>query len=634
MVTRMDMTRSDPGRRRMPATAAIAIALTTALLPATATAQEAEDTTRTTAIVGADVIPLSEDGVLETQTVLVEDGRIAAIGPADEVVVPDSAERIDGEGHYLVPGFANGHFHVSGDPVNLDLALANGQTTVTAFNASPEDLELAAEVASGERFGPRIITGPNVSGLLPVSEYAVRRVADAAAPLFDTGILVEQAGLTFDADTAERFVRQAAEAGADFIKINVFVNREVFDAVVATADELGLPVQGHVSGQIGLEHFIESGAHVHHFSEVAPYLGSSDIQGIPVQKWSLDLVDEKLPGLVELMVANDQWFTPTVNIGAQIAEIWDDPAAVAERPELRYVSPAMLRAWENPETNLLYANVGDGSENVGRGDKVLAFDERLVHDLYEAGVPLIAGEDAGAVPWSVPGFELATELELFVDYGMSPQDALRSASSLVAEFYGQDDEWGTIEVGKAADLILLGGDPLADISNVRDIRGVMRGGVWLDRSDLQAKLDEIAAGYEAQATIELEPYASTEMGFSGIAPAGWVELDPGVLTRSDPASDPTFFVQLVAPLQAAEELVGQVLGNFGAVELGDPLESIELGSLTWGVFMPEGELGIVVARSEDESMAYLLAVAAAPDEIEALTASVLRPAVEAFAPDA
>jgi imidazolonepropionase-like amidohydrolase len=633
MVIRMRMTRPDTGPRRSSAKAAIAVALTAALVPVAVVAQETDAQSDATAIVGANVIPLNEDGVLKAQTVIVEDGRIAAIGPADEVVVPDGAERIDGEGHYLVPGFANGHFHVSGDPVNLDLALANGQTTVTAFNASPEDLQLAAEVASGERFGPRIITGPNVSGLLPVSEYAVRRVADAAAPLFDTSILIEQAGLTFDAGAAERFVRQAAEAGADFIKINVFVNREVFDAVVAAAGELGLPVQGHVSGQIGLEHFIESGAHVHHFSEVAPYLGSSDIQGIPVQKWSLDLVDEKLPGLVELMVANDQWFTPTVNIGAQVAKIWDDPAAVAQRPELRYVSPALLRAWDNPETNLLYANVGDGSENPGLGDKVLAFDERLVHDLYEAGVPLIAGEDAGAVPWSVPGFELVTELELFVDSGVPEQDALRSASSLVAEFYGQDDEWGTIGVGKAADLVLLGGDPLQDISNVRDIRGVMVGGVWLERSDLQAMLDEIAAGYEAQATIQLEPYSSEEMGFSGVAPAGWVDLDAGVLTRSDPSSDPTFFVQLAAPLDASEGLTERILANFGASELGAAVESIELGDLTWQVYKPQGDLAIIVARSASETMAYLLAVVSTPDEIEELTASILQPAVGAFAPD-
>lgn len=609
------------------------VALTIALVPAAVVAQGPEPSTQATAIVGVDVIPLSEDGILEAQTVLVEDGRIAAIGPVDEVVVPDTAERIDGAGSYLMPGLADGHFHVAGDPVNLDLALANGQTTVTAFNASPEDLQLAAEVASGERFGPRIITGPNVSGLLPVSEYAVRRVADAAAPLFDTGILIKEAGLTFDADVAEQFVRDAAAAGADFIKTNVFVNREVFDAVVATAGELGLPVQGHVSGQIGLEHFIESGAHVHHFSEVAPYLGSTDIQGIPVQKWSLDLVDEKLPGLIKLMKANDQWFTPTVGIGAQIASIWDDPAAVAQRPELRYVSPALVRAWENPETNLLYANVGDGSENPGLGDKVLAFDERLVHDLYEAGVPLIAGSDSGAVPWSVRGFDLARELELFVDYGVPAQDALRSASSLVAELYGQDDEWGTIEVDKAADLVMLGGDPLQDISNVRDIRGVMVGGVWLDKTDLQAMLDEIAAGYAAEATIELEPYASVEMGFSGVAPAGWVELDAGVLTRSDPASDPTFFVQVGAPFETSDEVAGRILTNFGVSDLGDPVEAMTVGDLTWEVYMPQGELGIVLARSSGESMTYLLAVAALPDEIEALTASILQPAVGAFTPD-
>ena len=592
-----------------------------------------EDARPPSAIVDVDVVPLTGQGVLEAQTVLVEDGRISDIGPIDEVVIPDGAEIIDGARGYLIPGLADGHFHVDGEPTNLTLALANGQTTVTAFNASPEDMALAAEIAAGERLGPRIITGPNVTGLLPIAEYAVERVARAASPLFDTGLLLDQAGVTLDPESARAIVRAAGAAGADFIKINVFVNREVFDAVVEEAGELGLPVQGHVSSQIGLEHFIESGAIVHHWSEVEPYLSSTDIQGIPVQRWNPDLVDEKLPGLIDLMKAHGQAFTPTVVIGSQVARILEDHDAVMARPELRYIHPATVRAWDDPATNLLYANIGTGADNPGLGETITAFDERLIRDLHAAGIPLVAGSDSGASPGSVKGFDLAEELELFVDSGLTPEEALESATLVTATVYGQQDEWGTIEVGKEADLVLLGSDPLADISNVRDIRGVMLGGAWLPQTELQAMLDEISASFEALATVQMEPYASVDLGFSGLAPAGWTELKPGVFTRSDPEADPTFLVQLAAPAGSAEDLLGGVLAEFGAVAGGDPVDRFELGALTWEVLMPEGDLGLVVAIATSDEMAYLVALAARPDEVEALSASVLQPAVGAFTPE-
>ena len=170
------------------AAALLPAVLLVAMLPGGVSAQG--DAPGASAIVDVNVIPLTEDGVLESQTVLVENGRIAAIGPVEDVAVPDGAEAIDGRGGYLIPGLADGHFHADGDPTNLVLALANGQTTVTAFNASPEDLALAA----GERFGPRIITGPSLSGLLPISEYTVGRVAEAASlmPLNATIVVPEE----------------------------------------------------------------------------------------------------------------------------------------------------------------------------------------------------------------------------------------------------------------------------------------------------------------------------------------------------------------------------------------------------------------------------------------------------------
>lgn len=615
----------DSGKLRLGAIALVPALALAALLPASTMAQ---DDANSSAIINVNVIPMDSERVLEDQTVLVVDGRVSQIGHAGDASIPDGAQVIDAQGGFLIPGLVNSHFHVSGDPNRLALTLGNGQTTVTALNASPDDLELAAEVDAGQRFGPRVITAPNLSGLLPVSEYAVRRLDAATAPLFFLDF--DAFGLTFEAEKGREFVIRAHEAGADAIKINVFVNREVFDAVVEEADKLGLPVLGHVSSQIGLEHFIEAGAGVHHFSEVAPYFSRSSIQGLPVQKWEFDQLEEKLPRLVELMVDHDQWFTPTLTIAAQVARIFEDETAVKSARRLRYLDPATLRSLEDPANNLLYANIGDAADNPGLGDAVLAFNERLIGELHEAGVPLLAGTDATAVPWTVPGFELAEEIELFVDYGLTPFEALETATRLPAAYWGQDDEWGTIEVGKEADLLLLHSDPLLDISAVRDMAGVMVGGVWVPQAEMQAMLDDVAASYVVSSAIEMEPWANVVLGIAGVAPSGWAEIDDGVFTRSDPDSDPTFLVQLAAPAEAADALAASVLENFGAADLGEAVDSFEIGDMTWEVFMPQGELGIVVALATTDEAAFLVGLASLPDEIETLTDSVLQPAVIAF----
>ena len=589
----------------------------------------------TTAFVNVAVIPMDSERTLRDQTVVVVGDRITEVGSQGAVSIPEGARIIEGRGAYLMPGLANMHYHVDELESTLVRAVANGQTTIQDMKGLPNDLVVAAEIAAGERFGPSMIVGWSAGGLLASQQHFVERLIRAAAPHFSLDRFLESNGVLVDAAGGGESAREAHEAGADFVKSNVFVQRSTFDGMVEVANELGMKVQGHISGKIGVEHLIQAGAHPHHFTEVAAYLSRDATQGLSLQSYDFLKIDEQLPRLVELMKQGGTWFTPTLFMGWFLGEIFRDAEAVAARPELRWAPPSFVRASNDPEQNLLFANLGPPSpEDVALAERMVEAQARMIRACRDAGVPLLAGTDSSAAPWSVQGFELPKELEFFVEYGLTPYEALGTSTPRPAEFWEQDGEWGTIEAGKRADLVLLNGSPLENVSNVRAIAGVMLRGEWLPHTTLQDMLEEIAAAYEAQASVLLEPFVSSSMGIDGVAPAGWTQLEEGVWTRSDPDADPTFFIQQSARGLATLDLVAGILEQFGGSvdALGDPVDVIELNGVEWSVWAPEAELALLVAGAEAGGRAYIVAVATTPGEIDALAETLLQPAVAALTP--
>jgi hypothetical protein len=454
-----------------------------------------------TAITHVSIIPMDSERLLEDQTVIIRGDRITQVGPADKVTVPAGAQIIDGHGAFLLPGLADMHYHVDHNPASLTLAVANGVTTVQNFNAWPEDIALAAQTEARRLFGPRIINGPHATGLPPHIGFMFQRVNEAVAPFFSLKAYVDAAnapyGFQVDAQSGRNFVLHAKEIGGDFVKTNLFVGREAYDAMVEAANALGMKVQGHVWGDIGLEHYIESGGQVHHVTEITPYLSESNPQGIPFQRYDLLHVEDRLPGLIALMVENDMAFTPTVNLFWHMDQHYHDYEGLMAEPQLRYMPPEKVRQWQNPETNFVFRFfAGEALEETREytGD-TNAFQARLIRELREAGVTILAGTDASAAPGSVWGLTLHKELELLNEYGLTPYESLAAATRLPAEFYHEADEWGTVEAGKRADLLLLDANPLEAITNTRQIMGVVLRGEWFPREGLQAKLDGILAGY-------------------------------------------------------------------------------------------------------------------------------------------
>ena len=209
-----------------------------------ALAQDAANDTSgdVTAFVGVNVIPMDEERVLENQTVIVRDGRIAEMGPADETDVPEGATEIDGDGHYLVPGMAELHGHIPSpeeQPEYTDdvlfLFVANGVTTVRGMQGQPGQLALREKANSGEIVSPSLyLAGPAFSG-----------------------------GSIDSPEAARERVRQQHEEGWDYLKILGGLSVEEYDAMAETAHEVGIPFVGHVPGDVGLMHALEKRAANH-----------------------------------------------------------------------------------------------------------------------------------------------------------------------------------------------------------------------------------------------------------------------------------------------------------------------------------------------------------------------------------
>jgi imidazolonepropionase-like amidohydrolase len=465
-----------PTLRRAPA-ALLAAALLFASTPACAAPDPGGDPAapaqaREIAFVDVDVIPMDRERILEGQTVIVRDGRIARMGPSASVRAPAGALVVDGRGKYLMPGLSEMHAHIpspQGGEAAIDrtlfLYLAGGVTTIRGMLGHPRHLELRTQAERGEILSPRIVTsGPSLNG--------------TSAPT---------------AEAARRMVEEQKAAGYDFLKLHPGLSRAAFDAMDEAADRAGIPFSGHVSADVGLRRALAAKyASIDHLDGYVEALTGRDTwnpeeSGLFGVRLGNEIREEGMAELAAATRAGGVWNVPTQTLMEHLTSP-EDPEAMARRPEMRYMPPATVAQWVQAKRDFQRQSgfTPEGAE------RYIQARRRLIKALHDAGAGLLLGSDAPQ-QWNVPGFSVARELRFLVDAGLTPYQALETGTRNPAVFLDVEDEWGTVAEGRAADLILLDSNPLRDIAAVSDPAGVMVRGRWLPRADIRNRLDAIAA---------------------------------------------------------------------------------------------------------------------------------------------
>lgn len=419
------------------------------------------------------VVPMDRERLLPGRTVIVRDGRIETIGPARSTRVPAGAVRIEGRNRYLMPGLAEMHAHVpaGNDPQwtrdVLFLYAANGITFARGMLGAPAHLDLRSKLGRGELIGPRLYTsGPSLNG------------NSVATP-----------------EDGRRMVAEQKAAGYDFLKIHPGLDRARYDAIAAAAREQAMPFGGHVPDAVGLRRALEvRQITVDHLDGYMPLLvrdgftppeGAGGFFGFDLA----DAVDErKIAAVARMTRQAGVWNVPTDSLMHHMLLPDLGEAELLAREEMRYVPRNMLAGWKQARAGLR----AQPDYDPARAARFIAVRGKLIKALHEAGAGLLLGSDAPQV-FNVPGFSLHRELRYLVQAGLTPYQALATGTREVARFLGAPSDFGTVEPGRRADLILLEGDPLKDVANLRRRVGVMIGGRWLPKAEIEAGLAAIAA---------------------------------------------------------------------------------------------------------------------------------------------
>lgn len=507
--------------------------------------EEITPKTRTTAIRGITLVPMDSERVLKDQTLIVENGRISTFGPADEVQIPAESDVVEGGGAYLLPGLANMHAHLADfdpDPGHLLLYLVGGVTTIRSLNTPWKLQNWREKIASGEWLGPTIIqSGPAIvdfpreyrtlalaiiSGwlllfglvygliwILASPDIAADFARNWGAFWLVAGILgavvvvwkkiipltklaekfLPQAAVVETAAQAASEVRHQANSGVDFVKLYDYLDRKSYFAALAAAREVGIYAAGHIPDdpeivrveealEAGLKEIVHTDEMAHEF--LAGYTPSN-------QEWiewevEMDRIDD-----VAAIVANSRAaVTATLVTNETVLLGLEDIDALFERPEYQTVRPDIIEQWRNKGRLVNWR----GQERYRR-ERLRPLWRQLTYALHRRGVPILLGTDTG-VEGIVPGFSEHRELALLVEAGLTPFAALAAGTrdaAIIARRMGVASDWGTIEVGNRADLILVAENPLEDVTHTEKILGVMVRGQWFEKADLDRRIASVSA---------------------------------------------------------------------------------------------------------------------------------------------
>ncbi len=428
---------------------------------------------------GVTVIDVQQGRRLPAQRVVIIGDRIRSVGSMDTVRMPAGARVVEAKGKYLIPGLWDMHTH-SGrfTDVFYPLFIANGVTGIRDAG-SPVPLDTLRlwrqEILAGIRVGPprQLLSGQSVSG----PEPGCQRSALTGSP---------QTCVADSAD-ARHYVDSLKTAGADMIKPRD-VSRELWFVIAAEARRLGIPFGGHAQSETPIE-ASDSGARI--IDHMQYKMGELGLHGLCWASEPSTSIERCQP-VAERFKRNGTWLVPTLMVYALLATDRNTGFSsqtlithFGERTH-QFLSGSMLRGnWLHDSVNVDTKVNATSSDSHGN-----------MRVMQSVGLPILAGTDVSSEDMQVmlPGFTLLMELAMYGAEGMTPLEALQTATLNPAKFLHGTDSLGTVAPGKLADLVLLDADPLADITNTTAIRAVVANGRYFDR----VALDQLLAGVQAR----------------------------------------------------------------------------------------------------------------------------------------
>ena len=421
-------------------------------------------------------------------TVVIRDGRIAALGRSGKIRPAKSAQVVDASGKFLIPGLWDMHVHEWNKEAFFPLFIANGVTGVRdMFAPLPPIKQWRAEVSAGTTIGPQIVAaGIILDGPNP-----------ACAPC---SIAVG------NATEGRKAVLTVKEMGSDFIKVYSMLPRDAYFAIADEAKRQNMVFAGHVpefvsageasdAGQKSIEHLTGvlvacSAKEEELRKENEARLRADGFRGDTMtleQSRALESFDARqAAALFARFKRNGTWMCPTLSVLRAQAFIGD--ADFRNDLRLKYIQNFLRKQfWDDG-----FGFSSRTAEDNARARRVFQKQLEVVGMMKRAGVDFIAGTDT-ANPYVFPGFSLHDELALLVQAGFTPMAALQAATRDPARYLGRLDSVGTIEKGKIADLVLLDANPLAEIGNTRKISAVVVGGTLINRPELDKMLADVAS---------------------------------------------------------------------------------------------------------------------------------------------
>ena len=429
-------------------------------------------------IENANIVDVKTGSIIYSQDIVVTANKITAISRHNQSDIT-AMTVIDGKNQYLIPGLWDMHAHMMREKwyaSQMPLLRSKG---ITGFREMWGDLEIANSVRSQIEHEK-----------LPYFRFVMSgHILDGKKPFWGGSIPVETEG------RALTIIDSLANRKADFIKIYSFLTPDVFYAIARRCKQKGISFCGHVPHTVWLTHASDAGIasmeHLYGFlieacsnSDSAMTLMQQSVKAFEkgdkeerkrIQSLFYSLVlnnfsKQKMRLIAQTLRKNNTYIVPTLVMLR--GEYFTNDTSFTNDARLKYMSNETLAYWKETTENDIKKNTGTDWLNKR---KRWAIERQIMEILISEKVPIMAGTDADN-PYAFPGFSLHDELALYVEYGMTPPEALRSATITPLKFLKMTDSIGTIEKGKLADLVLLQANPLEDVKNAMKINTVISNG--------------------------------------------------------------------------------------------------------------------------------------------------------------